>query len=255
MKTALRTACVALLVASGAWSGRAQAMAWDFVPTPLEWQIWPEYCRVQYTMFGDPVPYDGYERARLALQQWRSTIGSQTFDAMHHYCAALHFRSRALADTAPNQRGFLFNRAWDDAQYTYRRAEPSSVVFPAISVGVARIRLDMGRPDEAITILQRSIDAQPEALDAYVMLAVVYRNQKRPAEALAIMKKADAIHDGQSAEVQYTLGLINLELGNVDAAVENARQAYSRDYPLGGLRDKLRAQGRWPPPEQKPPSP
>jgi tetratricopeptide (TPR) repeat protein len=244
MNKLLRSSALAALAMACVLPWRVHAASWDFIPTPLEWQVWPEYCRVQYTMFGESVPYEGYMQARAAVQKWRDTIGLGTFDSMHHYCASLHFRTRALAQTVPMQRAFLFNRAWADAEYTYVRTDPASIVYPAITAGVARVRLDMGNPADAVEILLRSIKARPDALDAYVMLAVIYRNQKRLDEALAVMQQADQVQGGQSSEVQYTLGLINLELGNLDAAEQNAKVAYSKGYPLPGLRDRLREKGR-----------
>jgi tetratricopeptide (TPR) repeat protein len=227
---------------------RAQAASWDFVPTPVEWQVWPEYCRAQYTILGEAVPYDGYQQARATAQQWRASIGARTYDGMHHYCAALHFRTRALAEAAPMERAIIFRRAWEDAEYSYVRTDPASMVYPAISVGVARVRFDMGKPDEAVQILKRSIEARPDALDAYVQLAVIYRRQKQLQDALTIMEKAESLQGGQSSEVQYILGLIYLDMGNLDAAERNAKLAYAKGYPLPGLRDRLREQGRSIPP-------
>ena len=56
---------------------------------------------------------------------------------------------------------------------------------------------------------------------------------------------ADAATGGESAVIQYNLGLINLEMGNVTAAADNARKAYSMGYPLPGLKKKLQQAGHW----------
>lgn len=225
----------------------ARAGMWSFVPTALEWQIWPEYCRVQYTIYGDPLPYEGYAEAKQGVPRWRSVIGQQTFDGLHHYCAALHYMTRSMAETDPRQKSFLMDTAWDNAQFTYFRSESSSPVYPAISVGTARIRFAMGKPDEAVTILKHSIDVQPQSMDAYVMLAVIYRKQKRLDDAVAVMQAADKVLGGKSLEVQYNLGLIYMEKGDFGAAEKIARKVYDQGYPLPGLQDELRAKGHWPP--------
>lgn len=219
--------------------------AWDFVPTQFEWQMWPEYCRVQYTLFGDPLPFEDYSSAKVGVQSWRATIGAQTFNGLHHYCASIHFLARARSATDPRSRSFLLARAWSDAEYSYSRADPQSPVFPAMSVTAARIKLELGKNDDAVDILKRSIESQPKGLEAYMMLAVIYRKEAKLGEALAVMNQADTASGGNSPEIQYNLGLINMELGNLDAAVLNARNAYDKGYPLPGLKQKLMAKGIW----------
>ena len=81
--------------------------SWDFVPTELEWQMWPIYCRVQYTTVsggisaGSVQPYSAAE-----VSGWRATLGNQTFDGLHHYCASIHFlaRSRSAAHVGVEPR-------------------------------------------------------------------------------------------------------------------------------------------------------
>lgn len=254
MRIAARFIAMAWLAAAAAWAPAAGAAAWSFVPTPLEWNSWPDYCRAQYTLFGETLPYEGYENAKLRVASWRGTIGENTFIHLHHYCAALHYRTRSLGETNPRERAFLLSQAWDDGIYAYTRSDPVSTLYPAISVGVARIRMDMGKDEEAVQMLENSIKVQPRALDPYVMLAVLYRRQRKLDDALAIMQAADRIVEGQSAEVQYTLGLINIDRGDLEAAAENARQAYDKGHPLPGLRESLRAKGHWPPKPKAPPT-
>jgi tetratricopeptide (TPR) repeat protein len=222
--------------------------SWDFVPTELEWQMWPIYCRVQYTTVSGGINL-GNARTYSAsdVAEWRATLGNQTFDGLHHYCASIHFlaRSRAAAtDRVMSQ--VVLNRAWDDAQFSYARCDPHSPVFPNMTVTVAQIRLEMGHPDEAIDILKRAIAAQPARMEPYGMLALLYRKAHKLALARDVLSDADSASGGVSAEIQYNLGLVNLELGDVDAAVANAQMAYKLDYPLEGLKDKLRQRGRWP---------
>jgi tetratricopeptide (TPR) repeat protein len=234
------------LFAAALLGGRPAHAAWDFEPTALEWQSWPLYCRVQYSwvnagfefQYGGTIPND-------VVDDWRRTIGDYTFTGMHHWCASIHFLNRARVETAPLMRDFVLRRAWEDAMFSFSRAETQSPVFPNMAVTVAQIRQEMGKPDEAEAALKRSIDAQPSRAEPYVMLAMIKRKAKKLPEALAVMKQADDVAHGQSAEIQYNLGLINLEIGDKDAAVANAKKAYGLGYPLPGLKNKLRKLGRW----------
>jgi len=225
-------------------SGHAFA-AWDFIPNALEWQSWPEYCRVQYATAGQgtPVPYDGFEAGKTLAVSWRATLGERVFDGLHHYCASIHFLSRSRAEPDSRSSEFLLHRAWDDAQFSYTRADPKSPVFPAMSVTVAQILVAMKKDEDAIDALKRSIEVQPERLEPYVMLAVTYRRQKKLDLAVKTMEQADAASGGESSEIHYNLGLIHLERGDLDAAVDYAKRAYKEGYPLDGLKRKLRAKG------------
>jgi hypothetical protein len=77
------------------------------------------------------------------------------------------------------------------------------------------------------------------------MLAMMHRKQHKLTEACDVLKQADDATGGTSAEVQYNLGLINLELGNTEGARANARTAYALGYPLPGLKNLLRKKGEW----------
>lgn len=69
-------------------------------------------------------------------------------------------------------------------------------------------------------------------------------------EALASYKKSELL-DPNSAELQYNMGLVHLELGANELAVEYATKAYTQAYPLPGLRNRLEKIGLWKPAETK----
>jgi hypothetical protein len=51
-----------------------------------------------------------------------------------------------------------------------------------------------------------------------------------------------------SAEIQYDIGLVYVELGDYKQANLYAARAYQGGYPLPGLRHKLERLGQWSPP-------
>jgi hypothetical protein len=219
--------------------------AWDFEPTAAEWHAWPQYCRVQFSSVSDARVFEYGTVPQEVIESWRRTIGDVTFSGLHHWCASIHFRNRARTERDPVQRDFVLRRAWDDAMYSFSRAEPHSPVYPDMAITMAQIRQDMGKPQEAYAALQRSIAAQPTRTEPYVMLAIMHRKAHKLSEARDVLRQADEVTGGSSAEIQYNLGLINLELGDMTAANANARQAYRLGYPLPGLKNKLRQLGKW----------
>jgi tetratricopeptide (TPR) repeat protein len=230
----------------GAALAAAPPSVWDFVPTALEWQAWPQYCRVQWTQWTGGLDFESKPVFSETIRNdWRSTLGTNTYTGLHHWCASIHFLARSRATSNAAMKTFNLQRAWVDAEFTYVRAELTSPVYPNIAVTVAQIQFEKGDSDAAIDTLGKAIAAQPQRPEAYGMLASIYRKQHKLAEARDVLVKAAAAHDGSSAELQYNLGLINLELGDVDAALTYARAAYALGYPLPGLKNKLLKLGRW----------
>jgi len=69
----------------------------------------------------------------------------------------------------------------------------------------------------------------------------VFRNKEYD-RAVTIYKEAERLSP-QDPEVQYNLGLLYAELKDYDKAREYAIKAYSKNYPLPGLRNKLKRAG------------
>ncbi|HKR37529.1 MAG TPA: tetratricopeptide repeat protein [Steroidobacteraceae bacterium] len=221
---------------------------WTFLPEPAEYAVWPEHCRVQYTYITRGANEYGQNYSQTDIAEWRDRIGEKTFIGIHHYCAAQIYLNRARFQTDPKQRNYLIGKALDDGNFTYTRTDPQSIVFPNVAAVLAQARFENNEPDAAIKILENAIDAQPERTEAYTVLAMIYRKQRNTERALDVLERADAAVAGKSAEVKYNLGLLQVEAGKLDAAVDSARSAYELGYPLPGLKNKLQKLGHWPPP-------
>jgi tetratricopeptide (TPR) repeat protein len=223
------------------------ASSWGFVPTEIEWQAWAIYCRVQWTLWNGGVDlHDNPIYSDSIRSDWRAAIGDRTFNGLHHWCASIHYLTRARATLDGKTRTSLLNQAGDDADFSYARSDPQSPVYPNMSVTIAQIRLELGAPDQAVLVLKRAIAAQPKRPEAYGELSMIYRKQHQLDLARDVLHEADSALNGESAEIKYNLGLIEFERGDMDAAVGYAKAAYGMGYPLEGLKLKLEKRGRWP---------
>ncbi|MGH8262335.1 MAG: tetratricopeptide repeat protein [Steroidobacteraceae bacterium] len=228
----------------------AHGAGWGFTPTPAEWESWPQYCRIQYSYINRGQNKYGDYYSDAAIAPWKAMIGEKTFGSMHHYCKAMIVLKQIRAEKNSNTRKFLVGVAVDDSDYTYQRADPQSIAYPAIASVMGQAKLLNGDIEEGFAILERAIEAQPTRYEAYAALAAYYREQRQVDLALKTVQRADEANHGESAEIQYNLGLLNVEAGNVDAAVANAKAAYAKGYPLPGLARKLEKLKRWPPPAE-----
>jgi hypothetical protein len=98
---------------------------------------------------------------------------------------------------------------------------------------------------------QRAEQFRPDDAMVKVIHGIYLTRAKKPKEALVALEAASAIA-GDDPNVNYNLALGLLEAGRVDEAVEHARIAYRGGFPLPGLRNKLKALGKWTDTDQDP---
>ncbi len=64
------------------------------------------------------------------------------------------------------------------------------------------------------------------------------------AKAMAEFKRAVEL-DPENATINYNAGLAYFKAQNYDKAMEHAKKAYAKDFPLPGLKNKLASVGKW----------
>ena len=59
----------------------------------------------------------------------------------------------------------------------------------AVEMTKAEALLKAGKPEEALTTLRRALAINPQLSPAYSLMAVIYFQQKKPADAIPLFKK------------------------------------------------------------------
>jgi tetratricopeptide (TPR) repeat protein len=179
----------------------------------------------------------------ISVQQ--ASLGPETFLHIHHYCAGAAYLQRAKFTSDPQQIPFFLQSALTEATYTFERIPASSPAYSTIAVTLSQIMRMRKQPDQGAEYLDRALAAQPHDARAYVGLALLQRDMKKLEAARDTLLRGDAAVEGKSVEIQYNLGLVLLEMGELDRAYEYASQAYAAGYPLTGLKDRLKKAGAW----------
>lgn len=221
--------------------------AYSFEPTELEWASWPEYCKARYVttnVGGGSKMAQRYSQSQVATQ--RRAIGEPSFNHVHHYCAGIVWLSRLKVEANPERRKSYVEYANTEISYTFDRIPESSPIYPTVAVNMARARLERGEAEDAIAAVEHAVQVHPKDPRPYIGMAVIYRDMKKLDLARDALLKGDAAVEGSSAEIQYTLGLVYFELDDKEQALQYARKAYEKDYPLPGLQQKLKRAGYWP---------
>lgn len=222
------------------------AYALAFVPTEEEWALWPAYCRARYPETG----YGSMSKWRNAVpssevQRWRKQIGREAWHYLHHYCAGLAYLQHARYQSPGPERDLKVNAAIPEIISFLERTPKSHPLFVQASTDLGWCYKLKGEMDVARQYLQGAMEAQPAHPSAYTLLSLMYREAGMPDEAIKALQKGNDATKGKSAEIQYNLGLMMLEGGDLEAARKHARAAYKLGYPLQKLKQKLTEQGAW----------
>jgi tetratricopeptide (TPR) repeat protein len=223
--------------------------AQDYEVTPADFAAWPEYCRARFVTvpWGSTYQWSAtYPRATIEAQ--KDLLGPATFERVHHYCAGLLWLSKSKLESAAQQRQFALQKAQEEILFTYRGLPPGSIIIPLSLVALGQVCMERNEPACAIDNLSQAVTIDPKNPSAYSALAIAYRQDKKLNLARDTLLKGDRATEGKSAEIHYNLGLIYLELGDADRALEQAHAAYGLGYPLPGLRNRLQRMGKWHPP-------
>ena len=128
--------------------------------------------------------------------------------------------------------------------FTSKSTDPHSYRFPDLVMQLASIMFEQGELDAALKILQDNLRNHSKHEALYSAIAIIHWKRGVLEEAKAILLRGDEALDSDSAEINYNLGLVLLELGELDEAERRAQLAYGLGYPLQGLRRKLERLGR-----------
>ena len=208
-----------------------------FGPTDAEWLTWPGYCKSKLHGEADPRVKPA-ERAK-----WQASFTAAAWLPLHHYCAGIVKVARASRLKDEKRRIYFVKDAISEYDYWLERVPQEDPFYPTVLAAKAEGLLKLGQHAAAERMLKSAISRISTNTRPYLMLSLVYENQKRLEDARDILMRANEVAKEKSAEVWYFLGLMNFKLKDYQAAEGNAKAAYALGYPLPGLKRKLQAQG------------
>lgn len=219
----------------------SSAHAYDFVPTEAEWQAWPQFCQARYVMVP---PGDASEfRDRVtpeSIQQWSGVLGT-CFSGVHHYCAGLAKFGRAGATL--KDRDFTLQQAVNEHVYVRNTCPRNNPFWSDNESHMAMVLWEAGAKRQAMEAVDLAIKAHPTYDGAYIAKSILLKRAGQVSESRKVLVEGNGATKGESAELQYALGLSYLDAKQYEQAREHATKAYELGYPLPGLRDKLKAAG------------
>jgi len=153
----------------------------------------------------------------------------------------------------PRVRGLVEDRndsaVIDDIDYTLR-------AFPNHHHALYAVTRYWFLPDSSKRVKNRSISTPPECYFARainfrpddgtvrMLYGLFLHKRKMLKEALEQYSAAEKLIP-ESAQLLYNLGLLHFDMRQYEQSLDYARKAYALQYPLPGLRNKLKAKGYW----------
>ena len=222
------------------------AAAFTFDMSEAEYSNWPMYCQARYASIDvGRLHTFSQNYSRALIEDARAQLGAETFERVHHWCAGTTWLNRARLEVDPKVRAYQLNTANSEALFTLQGLPSDSPITPSILVTLGLVCQEQLNYECAIENFEKAITARPTDPSPYSALALLHRKRKQLDIARDVLKRGDVALAGKSAEIQYNLGLILLELGDIDGALDWAQKAYLGGYPLPGLKKKLTQLGRW----------
>ena len=211
----------------------------EIVPSEVEWSQFPPYCKARYsiTLYALGTPFEG-RVSQAEIQSWKQQMG-QAWEALHHYCYGLVQMSRAPLIKDQNRREYLYDRASDEFGYAFRNTDHDNPFNAKVAVQLSMAFRAKNKTDQALRYANEAQKIDPKLDTGYSASALILRQAGKLNEAVEVLKRGLAAVDGESAELNYFLGLTYFDLKNLDLAREYADKAYALGYPLPGLRNRL----------------
>lgn len=134
----------------------------------------------------------------------------------------------------------------DDLDYTLRAIPNHHRALATMSKLTARVKrpqLHRARyPTDCY--FDRALRFAPDDAMAKLLFGLHLIRTERSSLARPILDQA-AASDLDDANFHYNLGLAYLEVKEYDKALQRAKAAYALGWPLPGLRDRLKREGKW----------
>jgi len=91
---------------------------------------------------------------------------------------------------------------------------------------------------------QRAINFKQDDGTVRMLYGLFLHKLKKYSSALEQYKKAEQLSP-DSPQLLYNLGLLHFDMKQYEKSISYAKKAYALQYPLPGLRDKLKNKGYW----------
>lgn len=232
-----------LALCTGALFGlsAAPAEASDITMTPVEWYALPDFCRpaILGSIYIHRVPFELRGSATEGAKTSGGARNASGIPGAHHFCFGLIHLSRA------KRGGENYDAAVRQFNYSYQQMSGNAPMFSYVSANLGRALYGHRKKADAAKVWTEAISLQPQRRESYLALAEALLGERRPEEALKVLKKYEDNKESDYPDAEHFLAQTYFDLKKYDEAKTHAERAYALGYPVFGLRDRLKQLGKW----------
>lgn len=210
--------------------------------TELEWQEWPEFCRIAYVRSGYSAgsPYkrrispDVRERGKDLLAQ----VG---ISGPHHFCAGIVLLHRVQRGTVTgSKRNFYKQLATGEFEYSYKNTSEDHPAYAVVSDYLGRALHLQSSNVKAHGVWRRAIELWPNDTRCYVAMAKAMNEDGHPEEAIEVLEKFPEHQSIENSEFLFVKATALHASGRSEEALPIAEKLVQRGYAAKGLLSKIK---------------
>lgn len=151
---------------------------YSFPKTDLDYMQLPPFCKARAS---------GPKSA--SWKYWEKQLGRKNFIHIHHLCSGMDYINKArMMSSRKKQFPRILTAASGGIDYVLDRTPQSFILYPLMIAQKAEIALLLKKPESAIVLLDRAIQANPRYSPAYAKLSDIYiqKGKKKKAQEVIL---------------------------------------------------------------------
>jgi len=214
--------------------------------TELEWQEWPEFCRIAY-LRSDFASGSRFKRrmSEQAVASGEALVNHIGISGAHHFCVGLILYHRALRGKVIGQgRTYLLERAFSEFRYSHDHTDERSPGYLIVADYLGRTLHLSANRQEAFRVWKNCTEISPEDSRCYVSMADALLKDNDAEQALKILEAFPKQDDTVlPSNFRYAEASALFALGRIEEARAITTSLISQGFPAKSLLEKLNRAG------------
>ncbi|WP_306476401.1 hypothetical protein [Methyloversatilis sp.] len=209
--------------------------------TELEWQEWPEFCRIAYVRSGYSAgsPY----RRRISpdvRERGKDLLAQVGISGPHHFCTGIVLLHRAQRGTViGSKRDSLLQVAAGEFEYSYKNSSEDHPAYAVVSDYLGRALHMQSNQAKAYGVWRRAIELWPNDTRCYVTMAKAMSEDGHPDRAIEVLERFPDHESVETSDFLFAKATALHASGRSGEARPIAEKLVQRGYAAKALLEKI----------------
>lgn len=237
--------CLCIKFLAVAWIVLATAPVQAFSPntdiTELEWQEWPDFCRIAY-LRSDFSSGSRFKKRMSwqAVKDGEKLVNQIGISGSHHFCVGLILYHRAVRGSLTGQaRRDAMYRATNEFKYSFENTDERNVGYILAADYYGRALHLSANRDAAYRIWTDCIELRPGNTRCYVSMSDALLKDNEAEKAWQLLEGFPEKDASRLPDFRYAEAKTLHALGRLDESRAIAKELVSQGYPAKALLEQL----------------